>query len=85
MPKVERADWYFLVPATTIWSLMLVLTAWDFIFVQGGFAVLAWARFGAVPFHFGGLFTRDQQENIEEKLFIYSDKKPEAVGDKRSL
>ncbi len=34
MPKVERADWYFIVLATTIWSLMLVLTAWDFIYLQ---------------------------------------------------
>jgi len=35
MSKIERADWYFLVPATIIWVLSLAVTAWDFVQLQG--------------------------------------------------
>jgi protein-S-isoprenylcysteine O-methyltransferase Ste14 len=35
MFKIEKADWYFIVPATTIWVLSLVVTAWDFLQLQG--------------------------------------------------
>jgi protein-S-isoprenylcysteine O-methyltransferase Ste14 len=32
---MEKADWYFIVPATTVWVLSLVVTAWDFLQLQG--------------------------------------------------
>lgn len=34
MPKIEKADWYFIVPATTVWVLSLAVTAWDFLQLQ---------------------------------------------------
>jgi protein-S-isoprenylcysteine O-methyltransferase Ste14 len=35
MAKIEKADWYFILPATIIWVLSLVVTAWDFIMLEG--------------------------------------------------
>jgi protein-S-isoprenylcysteine O-methyltransferase Ste14 len=35
MTTIEKADWYFILPATIIWVLSLVTTAWDFILLQG--------------------------------------------------
>jgi hypothetical protein len=28
MPKIEKADWYFIIPATAVWALSLLVTAW---------------------------------------------------------
>jgi protein-S-isoprenylcysteine O-methyltransferase Ste14 len=35
MTKIEKADWYFILPATIIWVLSLAVTAWDFILLRG--------------------------------------------------
>jgi protein-S-isoprenylcysteine O-methyltransferase Ste14 len=35
MAKVDKADWCFIVPATTVWVLSLVVAAWDFLQLQG--------------------------------------------------
>ena len=35
MPQIEKADWYFIVPATAVWALSLLVTAWDFLQLQG--------------------------------------------------
>jgi len=35
MPKIEKADWYFIIPATAVWALSLLVTAWDFLQLQG--------------------------------------------------
>lgn len=35
MIRIEKADWYFIFPATIVWILSLVITAWDFILLQG--------------------------------------------------
>jgi protein-S-isoprenylcysteine O-methyltransferase Ste14 len=29
-----KADWYFIIPATLIWLAALIVTAWDFIYLQ---------------------------------------------------
>jgi len=33
--QTERADWGFIVPATLIWASSLLVTAWDFVQLQG--------------------------------------------------
>jgi len=33
--QTERADWGFIVPATLIWASSLLITAWDFVQLQG--------------------------------------------------
>jgi protein-S-isoprenylcysteine O-methyltransferase Ste14 len=35
MSSVAKADWYFIIPATTVWILSLLVTAWDFAQLQG--------------------------------------------------
>jgi len=35
MSEIEKADWYFIVPATTVWVLSILVTAWDFLQLQG--------------------------------------------------
>jgi protein-S-isoprenylcysteine O-methyltransferase Ste14 len=36
MFETKRADWYFIIPATLIWILALLVTAWDFLQIQQG-------------------------------------------------
>jgi protein-S-isoprenylcysteine O-methyltransferase Ste14 len=43
MNGMIRADWHFLVPATCVWVLSLLVTAWDFLQLQGSVY-----RFGVV-------------------------------------
>jgi hypothetical protein len=34
MFETKKADWYFIIPATIVWLASLLVTAWDFAYVQ---------------------------------------------------
>ncbi len=71
MPKVERADWYFIAPATIVWSLTLVLTAWDFIYLQGWIYHLnAWSVLGLFLF-ISGVSLREISKRTLKKNYSY--------------
>src|SRR4030043_69803 len=43
MSRIAKADWYFIISATAVWLLSLIVTTWDFVQLQN------------LAFHFGAV------------------------------
>ena len=70
MPKIEKADWYFIVPATAVWALSLLVTAWDFLQLQGLVYRFGVANVVGLALFLAGIFACRRQENLGEKLLL---------------
>lgn len=77
--QTERTDWSFIIPATLIWASSLLVTAWDFVQLQG-----AIYRFGMVNALGLGLFLigvsmRRVAKRTLGKYYSYGLKTPEKL------
>jgi len=77
--KTERADWAFVIPSTLIWVCSLLVTAWDFVQIQGisyRFGILN--VFGLSFFAIGVLMRRIAKMTLG-KYYSYGLKTPEKI------
>lgn len=69
MFETKRADWYFIIPATAIWILALLVTAWDFIQIQQGVYRFEFVSLVGVVSLLVGLVVRRRAKNDLGKHF----------------
>jgi protein-S-isoprenylcysteine O-methyltransferase Ste14 len=65
--KLIKADWYFVIPATVVWVLSLILTAWDFLVLQGAvYRFSAVSAFGLLLFVMGVLLRAASKRTLSK-------------------
>jgi len=77
--QTERADWVFIVPTTVIWVFSLLVTAWDFVYLQGAtyrFGPLS--VIGLILFLIGQIIRRVGKRTLG-KQYSYGLKPPEVL------
>jgi len=77
--QTERADWGFIVPSTLIWASSLLVTAWDFVHLQGMIYRFGMVNAFGLDLFLAGLSMRLVGRRTLGKHYSYGLKPPEKL------